>query len=308
MNNSPFKLEHVNFMHGEKCIDIAKEYTSGDKLVNKTGIPYVWETSKNAYQLALDCVSEVETLHKIREADLQAIIYVSQSPTQLVPSHSCQMQHDLNLPNHILALDINQGCTGFVQALSLACKILEENKSILIITTDTYREKLASDDRGTKALFTDAASASIITYDPEGFKIVAEENVTLGEGAKYVYQKIEEKTSGNLHMNGREVYLSIQEHLVNHMNSTAAQAGVGLSEIDKILIHQGSKIVLEKTLEYIKKQGIDIPLNLEKYGNSTSSTIPSLLHDGYNLSETGYTMITSYGVGFAQASIIVKKL
>lgn len=307
MNNNPFTIEHVNFTHGEKCIDIEKDYTSGDKLVNKTGIPYVWQTSKNAYQLALECVSEPETLQKIQEANLQAIIYVSQSPTDLVPGHSCQIQNDLDLPTNILALDLNQGCTGYVQALSLACKILEEDKSILIITTDTFREKLAEDDRGTHALFSDAASASLITYDPNGFTIVAEENITLGEGAKYVYQKIEEKTSGNLYMNGREVYVSIQEHLLNHMKDTASKIGLELKTIDNILIHQGSKIVLEKILEYIIGQGIEIPVNLNKYGNSTSSTIPSLLYDGEQLSETGYTMLTSYGVGFSQASIIVKK-
>ena len=63
-----------------------------------------------------------------------------------------------------MCLGINSGCTGYVDALYLASKLIKKNQDVIIVTSDTYSKYIKDNDRSTKVLFGDAASVSYLKY------------------------------------------------------------------------------------------------------------------------------------------------
>jgi 3-oxoacyl-[acyl-carrier-protein] synthase-3 len=305
MENTRFSIDHVNFIHGEKRIDIENHYEKTDKLIQKTGIPTVWESSKNSYQLALECLNNEETREKIQKSNLKTILYVTQTPEWFLPAHACKIQEELGLENNIQALDINQGCSGFVQSLSLATKILNENESALILTTDCYRSKLEKTDRATNVIFSDGAAAVLITGNKNGHKILGETNYTNGVGFGTLSHKISKNQETYLEMNGWEVKQYVQQNLLNQIELVLEKANLKKNQVNTALLHQASFTVLEETIKNLQESGVTTPMNLHRYGNTTSSTIPSLLYDFGGLKENETTLLSGFGVGFIIANMII---
>ena len=102
---------------------------------------------------------------KINKNIVDGIIFVSQSPEKNLPSTSCKLQYFLGLKNNILSFDINQGCSGFVYGLSVANSLILNNqcKNILLLCADTYTKYISESDKTNFPIFSDGASAAIIS-------------------------------------------------------------------------------------------------------------------------------------------------
>ena len=72
------------------------------------------------------------------------------------------------MPRNCLTFDINQGCSGFVQAFCILEKLIKFYKNTLLVTVDKYRSKLNIDDRSTNAVFSDGATATYLTNSEDG--------------------------------------------------------------------------------------------------------------------------------------------
>lgn len=306
MGSIGFSIDHVNFVHGEKRISTEETYKPKRKTLEKTGIPVVWESSKTAYELAEECLTQEETLHRIRNSNIKVIIYVTQTPAWYLPAHGYKIQETLNLNTNIQVIDLNQGCSGFVQGLSLATKILKNKETALLITADRYRDKLERNDLSTNLLFSDGAAVTLVTGDRKGHKVLSETHYTNGKGFNTLYHEVE--AQGNkttLHMNGWGVKQYVQQHLQPQITEVISKAKLQKKDIDTALLHQASKTVLEEIYANLGEYGIKTPTNLDKYGNTTSSTIPSLLYDNNGLSDTETTLLSGFGVGFSIVNMVV---
>ena len=105
-----------------------------DRLLLKTGIKnrYILDSSQTPEELSFEAGRKC--IEKVDASNIDGIIYVTQSPSQPLPTRACYLQEKLKLPTNSLAFDINQGCSGFVYALSLANSLINTNNlnSILI--------------------------------------------------------------------------------------------------------------------------------------------------------------------------------
>ena len=91
--------------------------------------------------------------------EIDYLIFCTQSPDFFLPTSACLIQDRLGLRTEIGAVDINQGCSGFVYALSLAKGLIESDqvKNVLIITSETYSKYINNKDKSVRTLFGDAA-------------------------------------------------------------------------------------------------------------------------------------------------------
>ncbi len=197
----PFSIEGINFICGEEKIDIANSVKHGDKVVQTTGIKTVFQTKKNAEDLAYECTKE---LLNVNNFSPNCLIYVSQSQKFILPGSSVLLHKMLGLKSDCLVFDINAGCSGFTQALLLANNLIKKFNKILIICSDTYRKKLEKNDRSTLSVFSDGASAILISDKP---KIKIEKVITKIDGSKH--NMLIQKLSGEdnfLHMSGRDLW------------------------------------------------------------------------------------------------------
>src|SRR5256714_3054377 len=97
-------------------------------------------------------------------SDIDFLIFCTQSPDYFLPATACTMQARLGLPTSCGAVDINQGCSGFVYGLALARSLVEAGTAsrVLLVTADTYSKFLHPRDRSVRTLFGDGAAATLV--------------------------------------------------------------------------------------------------------------------------------------------------
>ena len=97
------------------------------RISEKTGIKKLNRSQYSAFELAISALKKSKMLANIA-SEIQYVIYVTQSPTNFLPNHASEIQDYFSINRNSMCFDINQGCSGFVQALFLAIKLLN-NKS-----------------------------------------------------------------------------------------------------------------------------------------------------------------------------------
>lgn len=307
MRNS-FSIRDIAVELGEKKLAVRDFGSSYSSVTEKTGIEYVFESRRSALQLAVAAVDAVASRNNDRLGNLAYLIVVSQSPTAILPGMASSVQFHCKLPEQLCAIDMNEGCAGFVQALSLVARILQGDSQFdaLIVCTDTYRAKLQVDDRSTNSLFSDGATATWICGGGD-LMIVAEQHLSRGAGAGLLHQTINDDGSvGRLQMSGPDVLMFTQRNVPRHIFEVLAKAGMSIDEVDKIYLHQASKLVLDSISAKLGSS-VAMPSNLREVGNLVSSSIPALLADDWFRTEEGVMVMSGFGVGLSMSTVVVKK-
>lgn len=293
-------LKSIGFSLGGKKLRVSDLFED-HRLLEKTGIEFVFQSEGSTHDLALDAVKELGNFNR---AEVKACIMITQSPDDLLPANAIPLSNALGLPTEILSFDVNQGCSGFVQALVLVESLVEKYGDILIVTADRYRSKLSPDDRATNAVFSDGASASI--WGAGGTKkIVLEKHITDGSKKDWLFQS---NCAGAppLHMSGAEVWMFTRTVVVPSLLDIIDQTQKMGHRIGQVFLHQASKVVLEGIISELPDElKQKVPLNYYKYGNTVSSTIPILLAENQLCSdEDTVDIFCGFGVGLS-CSIVV---
>ena len=300
-----FNIEAIGAAIGTNPIEIASLGSDFEKAISKTGIPVVFESSESAYELALAACHDLQSKSNFNFRDIGAIIFVSQSPVESLPASACRIQDALEIDTKCLAFDIGQGCSGFVQGLYLADRLIDDAKSLLLICTDTYRHKLDRMDRSTSTIFSDAATATLITNEPK-IEIAASTHITDGSGADLLFHSYSpERNQGNLFMSGGDVLLFTKRVVFKQAIETLEKAGLEISDVVNVITHQASKLVLDE-LERRFGENVKFHRNIEEFGNTVSSSIPLLLRNDLSLLNDGPTILSGFGVGLSSSCLVVR--
>jgi len=303
-----FNILEINAALGENKIEPGSLFDDDDgRLVNKTGIPFVHRTRKTAFDLSIEAILGLSSL-KNNSQKIGCVIYVTQSPTNFLPNHASFIQSRFNLPNKSLCFDINQGCSGFVQALLIMIPILYslESKVGLIICSDTYSHHLSENDRSTQSLFSDGATATLISTEKK-WELINSSHYTDGGGGKYLLKSIVEKEK--LFMDGAKIFLWTRSVLGREIIKMLEASNLSTIDIDNFFVHQASKLVLDNIAKGLKISTNKIPKTLQITGNLVSSSIPFLIHQNMEVFKLSKKLILSgFGVGLSLSSCIIKNV
>lgn len=289
------KVECISFAVGSKKID--QKLRFGEKFINKTGIPFTYSNEKKP----LEFIKELfENLTGYEDAD--ALLHITQSQENALPNDASLLQDLCGFNKNILSLTINQGCSGFVQALILANSLIDSYnyKKIIIITNDWYTNFINYKDRATSALFSDGAAVTIVTNE-KGYKLKKHENYTDGKGWKFLYKK-NNQVDSNIFMDGLAIYEFTKKIVINEI----IKKNININDINNnvsFYIHQASDFVLNEIYKVIPKEFCFS--NLNKYGNTVSSTIPILINEHpFNAKKI---FLIGFGVGLSASIIELEK-
>ena len=202
-----------------------------DKIYEKTGIKnrYIADTNTTATDLAVDAGKKFFDKYPEKKKEIDYLIFCTQSPDFFLPTSACLIQDRLGLRTEIGAIDINQGCSGFVYALSLAKGMIESDqvKNVLIITSETYSKYINDKDKSVRTLFGDAACCTFVDSKKDEKEHISKIlHGTDGEGGKHLivphgahknpinetsYIESEDsskniRSHANLYMNGAAIY------------------------------------------------------------------------------------------------------
>lgn len=285
---------------GEKAIDLNERYNL-PSLTEKTGISTVYETDLSTTKLAAKAVNQLKLLDK---ESIQAMFLVTQSPDDFLPANAISLANEILLPQNLLTMDFNQGCSGFVQGLTICEKLLITYENILLVTADRYRSKCKSSDRSTNAVFSDGAAA-ILLSNAGNEKIIYEDHFTAGMYRDLLFQSTESENDGKIHMAGADIWLFTKREVVPQINKAIEFCVKNNHRIKGLYMHQASKLVVDGIKQFLEINTELVYQNYAANGNTVSSSIPFLLKDfPIDLQEGEVVIFAGFGVGLTSSVLV----
>lgn len=288
---------------GEIHINVS-ELFNDQHLIEKTGMNILFSTEKSTVELAFDACFKLK--NKIGKLGPQLLVFVTQTPDDFLPAHSITLANKLELDKNLLSFDMNQGCSGFVQAFCILDKLTQHYPNVLLVTADRYRSKLSKKDRSTNAVFSDGATATLLHYSPD-YGILYEDHITDGSKRHYLFQSTKShENEGFLHMSGAEVWMFTKLHVVPQIEKAFSFCEEKQLSVKGVYIHQASKVVVDGIKNRFPDYKEKFYENYFKYGNTVSSSIPFLLKDypmDFTHSNEVY-IFAGFGVGLTSSVIV----
>lgn len=297
-----FDIEAIEYELGEFQLNLSEVIPDFDKTFIKTGISKVFYTKRMTHEMGVAAAEKAFQKCGRSKESIKFLLYVTQSPSRVLPGDSVLVHRQLGLQSNVAVFDINAGCSGFVQALFMAIKMVKTLGPGIIICSDAYRGKLDPSDRSTNAVFSDAGSAVIIA--PDGpFDLVGQSfSVESSKGPEFLTQN---HNNDYLKMNGPALWEYTRGSVVNQINELI-KVGQSLGfETNRLYIHQASKLVVEGISSKISPGTVLAPQNFNKFGNSVSSTLPILIKEDLEIISCGTTLLAGFGVGIISVCLLI---
>ncbi len=274
-----------------------------DFIENKIGVKFhcVKEDDEKASDL---CVKAFENLVKktnIDKGTIDCCIVVTQNPDFNIPHTSAIVHGKLELSQECACFDISLGCSGYIYGLSNILSFMKSNglKNGLLFTSDPYSEIIDHDDKNTDLIFGDGASVTYISENP----LYVPKDFSFGTNGK-AYKEI--LCDDKLYMNGRAVFNFTATTIPKHIQKLLVKNNLEDSDIDKYILHQGSKYIVDTIRKRLKVDESKVPFDMYEYGNTISSAVPIILEKELN-SNHKRLLLSAYGIGLSWGSTILEK-
>lgn len=260
---------------------------------------------------------------------IDGIIFVSQTPDYRLPATSCIIQERLGLSNECAALDINLGCSGYVYGLWVASNLISTGalKRVLLLVGDTISKIVSPDDRSTAMLFGDAGSATSLEFDVTAKEMnfvlgtdgKGKDNLIVSAGAfrtpvtkdNLIKKPLAEggsRSENDLFMEGGEIFNFTIKRVPALVKDLLGVSNLEVKDVDYFVFHQANEFILKHLTKKIKLNEEQTPINIGKYGNTSSSSIPLVMVSELAgpLSEGQRKLaLVGFGVGYSWGGAII---
>jgi 3-oxoacyl-[acyl-carrier-protein] synthase-3 len=172
----------------------------------------------------------------------------------------------------------------------------------VLITADPYSKIIDEADRNTALLFGDAATATLISDDP----VWSLDAFSFGSRGKD-WSAIR-TDGGRFVMDGRAVFTFAATQVPKDVRRLLDGAGLTLDEVDRFVLHQGSRFIVKTIADRLKQSMHKFPVAIENCGNTVSSTIPLILEKEPRDSAVTTIVLSGFGVGLSWASCLCRRI
>ncbi len=248
------------------------------------------------------------------------MIVATVTPDMAFPSAGALIADELGAPD-AAAYDLSAGCTGFMYAVAQGYGMVAAGLAshALVVGGDVLSRILDWSDRGTAVLFGDGAGAVVLERVSEGgflgFELGAD-----GSGGPQLYlpaggsrsPATAETVAEHKHyvqMNGREVFKFATRVLVTSAEKVLAECGKTIDDVDVYIPHQANVRIIDHAAEKLGIPKEKIVVNVERYGNTSSGSIPLALVDAQaegRLQEGALVLMTGMGAGLTWGSGLIE--
>ena len=324
------KIKHIETMVPSKIvnnIDLEFEEKLKKKVIKNTGVVqrYVLEETQSFLEMYTQIgLNTIKSLNWDKNS-IDGIIVVSQTPEYKLPATSCILQGTLGLNSEAFSYDISMGCSGYIYGLfNTMSNISATNgdiKRVLLFVGDAISTIVNPKNKSNAFLFGDAVSCTAIEYDinstetpfilktdgKEFDNIIIKDSGLKNKINVNSFEEFEDE-DGNinskncLYMNGAKVFNFTVDNVPNIIEETLAYTKIDKENIEGYYFHQANKFMIEFLSSKI---GVDkkTPINIEKFGNTSCTSIPLLLTQFEPKSKNN--MLIGFGVGMSMGTCIV---
>ncbi|MCE5333532.1 MAG: ketoacyl-ACP synthase III [Desulfobacteraceae bacterium] len=312
------KLTNGDF---EEMVDTTDEW-----ILSRTGIHErrILDPGLGNSYMAAPAAKECLERAGVDPEEIDTIIVGTVTPDMVFPSTSCVVQKAIGAKN-AFALDINAGCCGFLYSLTVATQMIESGRmnKVLVIGSDVMSTITDYTDRNTCVLFGDAAAAVLLEACGEpGYGILDFILHTDGAGEEHLYMKaggsrrpssLETVTNREhfIHQDGPSVFKTAVIEMANVSAEILEKNGLTGDDISLFVPHQANHRIIDAAA---RRMGIDkgkVVINISKYGNTTSATIPLALYEAvvektHRVTRGDYVVMSAFGAGYTWGSILLR--
>lgn len=264
----------------------------------------------------------------INRESIDLLIFVSQTSDYILPATSVILQNKLKLYKNTAAFDINLGCTGYVYGLATVFSFLQNPiiNSVLLMVGEKLTHITSRNDKTIYPLFGDAGTATYITKgdasnnsffnlysDGAGYKelIIEAGGCRVGTSSETVlikeYANDVKRNQHHLFMNGPEIFNFTIREVPKSIKSLLEFSETSIEDIDYFVYHQANKFMIDFLAKKSKLPKEKVPISLDKYGNTSSATIPlTICSELRDISKSKVKLLlSSFGVGLSWANAII---
>ena len=249
--------------------------------------------------------------------DIDAVILATSTADMTFPSAATMVQKNIGNTTGY-AFDIQAVCAGFVFALSNANALIMSGqaKRVLVIGAETFSRIMDWTDRGTCVLFGDGAGALILeaedqpgTTSDRGILSTDLNSDGSYRDLLYVDGGVATQNTGQLRMQGKEVFRHAVEKLAKTAETALEKAGLGHEDVDWVVPHQANIRIIQSTA---KKLGVPmdrVVVTVQDHGNTSAASIPLALSVGAARGQIkqGDLLVTeAIGGGLAWGAVVLR--
>ena len=303
----------------EKSID-----TSDAWVVERTGIKqrHIARPDETTSDMAAQACRRAIEMAGLRPEDIGLLVLGTVTPDMQMPCTAVHVQRKLGLVN-AACWDLSAACAGFIFGLSTAEKFvaLGEVKYALVVGVELLSKVLDWNDRASCVLFGDGAGAVVLAKSEDDSRGIQSTHLhtdgTLWDiltipGGGTSLGWTHETIDGNKHkvaMNGRDVFKAAVRNISEVSLEALRHNAMTAVDVDMVVAHQANLRILEAVAKRIELPISKFYLNLERYGNTSSASIPIALDEAVRagLVKDGMRLLfTALGAGLAWGSAVVR--
>ncbi len=296
--------------------------TNDEWITTRTGIKerrILKDTDKGTSFLAIKAAQDLIAKANIDPLEIDMIIMATATADMPVASTGVFVATEIGATN-AFAYDLQAACSSFLYGMSTAAAYIQSGryKKVLLIGADKMSSIVDYTDRSTCIIFGDGAGAVLFEPNYEGLGLqdeylrsdgVGRDFLKIPAGGSLIPTTLE-TVQGNRHniiQDGKTVFKYAVTNMADASELILKRNNLTNQDVNWLVPHQANKRIIDATASRMDLEDSKVLMNIEKYGNTTSATLPLVLSDFEHLFKKGDNIIfAAFGGGFTWGSIYLK--
>jgi 3-oxoacyl-[acyl-carrier-protein] synthase-3 len=257
----------------------------------------------------------------VQPGEIDIIICSTATPDRLLPATAVDIQASLGA-SRAAAFDISAACCGFLYGMTMAEGLIQSGAAETVLLVSSEKMSAITDwtDRATCVLFGDGAGAAVLRRSQKGRGILSTFMRSDGTLADLLYRPaggaatpmsaaVLEARTHLVHMAGREVFKHAVRSMAESADRALDAARINGGDIDLLIPHQANLRIIEATAKHASIPMSKVYVNVDRYGNTSSASIPIALDEATQkglVGEGSLVLMVAFGAGFTWASAVVR--
>ena len=296
--------------------------TTDEWITTRTGIKerrILKEKNQGTSFMAIKAAQDLLKKRNLDPTEIDLVLLGTATPDLPVAATAVYVASEIGATN-AFAYDLQAACSNFLYGMSTAARYVESGryKKVLLIGADKMSSIIDYQDRTTCIIFGDGAGAVLFEPDTEGYGLVDEYLRSDGNGREFL--KIEagvsilpptEETVKNkqhfVYQDGKSVFKFAVSNMADVAAKIMERNDLTHDDVQWLVPHQANKRIIDATANRMGLDADKVMMNIQKYGNTTSATLPLLLHDYESQLKKGDNLVfAAFGGGFTWGAIYLK--
>ncbi|KFF20313.1 beta-ketoacyl-ACP synthase III [Flavobacterium hydatis] len=296
--------------------------TNDEWITTRTGIKerrILKDTDKGTSFLAIKAAQDLIAKANIDPLEIDMVIMATATADMPVASTGVYVATEIGATN-AFAYDLQAACSSFLYGMSTAAAYIQSGryKKVLLIGADKMSSIVDYTDRSTCIIFGDGAGAVLFEPNYEGLGLqdeylrsdgVGRDFLKISAGGSLTPTTLEtvQNNKHNIIQDGKTVFKYAVTNMADASELILKRNNLTNQDVNWLVPHQANKRIIDATAHRMDLEDSKVLMNIERYGNTTSATLPLVLSDFEHLFKKGDNIIfAAFGGGFTWGSIYLK--